>query len=354
MRGTESWDPLRQVIAQADRFFLTSHVFPEGDALGSEVALAIHLQSLGKQVMVMNDGPALDRYGFLTRLFPVHSWDNHGSWPDPGWVQVAICLDVSNWDYLGGVGRWLKAARPRIVSIDHHHHNGPFGDLDILVEDASSTGEILYRYFRAVDAPVTVKMAEALYASILFDTWGLRLPNCGNETVRLAAEILGHGISHRRICADLFEGDSLAKFDLLRLALQTLRSACAGRLAWVAITEDLFRATDTRFSDGDGILDHLLSLREVEICAMFRQQENRGVKVTFRSKGRHDVGRLAEELGGGGRGTASGVLLPVSIHEAMESVLPRLHDMLGEIVVEDSCVGGGAPFLISKVSRAAG
>lgn len=328
MTGASHWDALHEVIRRSDRFLLTSHVFPEGDAIGSEVALALHLRSLGKDVLILNDSPALERYGFLTRLHPVHSWKDDGIWPDPRWVQTAICVDASTWDYLGSVGRWLRMARPHLVSLDHHHMKEPFGNLDIVMEDAAATGEILYRYFRATGAALTVEMAQALYASVLFDTWGFRLPNSTNETLRVAAELLEFGVDHRATCRNLFETDSLPKLDLLRLALGTLRSECQGRIAWLAIPEDLFRATGAHFVDGDGILDHLLGLRDVEICVMFREQEKRGVKATFRSKGEHDVGLVAEALGGGGRATAAGVLLPMPIHEAIDEVLPRVHQLL--------------------------
>ncbi len=328
MRGTDRWGALRTAISQGDRFLLTSHVFPEGDAIGSEIALALHLRSLGKQVVIVNDDPALDRYEFLTRLFPVMSWSEFQGQAFYGWTQVAICLDASSWDYLGAVGRWIRMIRPRVISIDHHRRTEPFGDVDVILEDASSTGEVLYRYFRAVGARVTPEMAEALYASILFDTWGFRLPNTKNETLGLAAELLRYGVDHRAMCRNLFETDTLSKIDLLRLALGTVRSESDGRLVWLAIPEDLFLATGTHFTDSDGILDQLLGLRQVEICAMFRQQGQRGVKATFRSKGSHDVGRLATELGGGGRSTASGALLPLAISEAIACVLPRLQAML--------------------------
>jgi bifunctional oligoribonuclease and PAP phosphatase NrnA len=344
MKGMDCWTSLQQVIAQADRFLLTSHVFPEADAIGSEVALALHLRSLGKEAFILNDSPPLERYRFLTRSHPVLSGDGEGIWPEPGWVQTAICLDVSTWDYLGEVGRWIRSARPQLVSIDHHQVQKPFGDLDVILEEASSTGEVLFRYFRAVGAPISSEMAESLYASILFDTWGFKLPNSGNETLRLAVDLLEYGVDHRRISADLFETDTLPKLHLLRLALGNLRSSCGGRLAWLSVPEDLFRATGAQFVDGDGILDHLLALKEVEICVMFRQQGHRGVKVTFRSKGVHDVGLLANELGGGGRCTAAGALLPMAIPEAMDCVLPRLHLMLGELPCEvESSLGTALP-----------
>jgi phosphoesterase RecJ-like protein len=322
------WTYLSDVLRAGQRFLLTSHVYPEGDSIGSEVALALHLRHLGKHIFVANDTPLLERYAFLGRLFPVGSVDDLESSSSPENYDVAICLDVSNWDYTGRVGRWIQEARPTVVSIDHHHRPRRFGDLDVVLPDASSTGEVLYRYFRSIGAPITPEMAEALYASLLFDTGGFRLSNAGNETVRVAHELLELGADHRSVCAHLFEVESWSRIHLLRLALGTLQRQCGGRLAWLSISNDLFRLAGAEFIDGDGILDHLLGLKDVEICVMFRQLGDEGIKATFRSKGGHDVGRLAEALGGGGRATASGVLLAASMHESIRMVLPRVHRML--------------------------
>jgi phosphoesterase RecJ-like protein len=128
MKGDQRWQSLRRVIADADRFLLTTHVFPEGDAIGSEVALALHLRSLGKQVLVLNESAPLERYRFLTRHHPVLAWSEELDWPELGWPQVAFCLDVSSWDYLGAIGRWIRRSRPYVVSIDHHARGDHAGD----------------------------------------------------------------------------------------------------------------------------------------------------------------------------------------------------------------------------------
>lgn len=324
------WPALQSVLDKGHRFLLTSHLFPEADSIGSEVALALHLRDLGKDVCVVNDAPAPERYAFLTRHFPVGSFEDLVALENGRGFDVAVTLDVSSWDYTGDVGAWIRAHQPSttLVSVDHHRLRGRFGDLDINMEGAASAGDVLYRYFRAVDASITPAMAEALYASVLFDTGGLRMSNADNDTVRVASELVALGAQHREVCAHLFEWESWPRMNLLRLALGTLQRRCEGRLAWITINDDLFRLADAEFVDGDGILDHLLGLREVEVCVMFRQMGPQGVKATFRSKGRQDVSHLAEELGGGGRTTASGVLLRMSLHEAMETVLPRAHALL--------------------------
>jgi phosphoesterase RecJ-like protein len=323
------WDRMREIIQVSDSFLLTSHLFPEADSIGSEVALALHLRQLGKEVTVVNETPALDRYAFLTRLHPVGSFEELGPDPDPDRFDVAFLLDVCTWDYMGAVGDWIRRTGTSVVAIDHHQCADRFGVLDVIMEEAASAGEVLYHYFRATGARITPPMAEALYASILFDTHGFRLSNTRNETLRVATELLDLGADHRRVSAQLFERESWARIHLLRLALGTLQRECDGRLVWLTISEDLFRLADAEFVDGDGILDFLLGLHGVEVCAMFRQLGDQGIKATFRSKGRQDVGALAEELGGGGRATASGVLLPTSMHEAIRRVLPRVYAVLG-------------------------
>ena len=323
------WNRMREIIEVSETFLLTSHLFPEADSIGSEVALALHLRQLGKQVVIVNDTAPLERYSFLTQLHPVGSLEDLGPHPDPDRFDVAFTLDVSAWDYTGAVGDWIRKAGTSVVAIDHHHSSERFGVLDLIMEEAASAGEVLYHYFRATDAPITSDMAEALYASILFDTHGFRLSNTRNQTLRVATELLDLGADHRHVSAQLFERESWARVHLLRLALGTLQRECDGRLVWLTISEDLFRLADAEFVDGDGILDFLLGLHGVEVCAMFRQLGDQGIKATFRSKGRQDVGALAEGLGGGGRATASGALLPTTMHDAIRAVLPRIYAVLG-------------------------
>lgn len=309
---------------------LTSHVFPDGDSIASEVALALHLIGQGKAVRIVHEIAPLERYRFLLDLLPpdcLIEWAGSRATVD---ADLAICLDVSSWDYMGRLGDWLRASAVEVAAIDHHRLGSRFGDHDVIVETAASTGEVLYRYFRATKAAMSAEIAEAIYASILFDTACFRLGLAGNDTILLSAELLGHGIDHARICRQLFEVDSWEKVDLMRHALGKLQSGCDGRLAWLSIPQDLFHVTGARFADADGILDELLSLRELDVCAMFREVSGHQVKATFRSKGVQDVGLLAQEFGGGGRRTASGVLLSGTLHQVMESVLPRLQAFFPE------------------------
>ena len=326
----ERFGPLHDRLASAQSVLLTSHLFPDGDSIASEVALALHLTAQGKSVRIVHEIAPLERYSVVLDLLPpnfLFDWTGPQATVD---ADLAVCLDVSSWDYMGRLGDWLRASAVEVAAIDHHRLGSRFGDHDVVIESASSTGEVLYRYFRATQAAVSPAIAEAIYASILFDTGCFRLGLAGNETIRLSAELLEYGIDHARICRELFEVDSWEKVDLMRHALGKLQSGCGGRLAWLSIPQDLFHVTGARFADADGILGELLSLRELDLCTMFREVNGHEVKATFRSKGAQDVGLVAQEFGGGGRRTASGVLLPGTLHQVMESVLPRLQAFFPE------------------------
>ncbi len=311
----------RAQIAAAERVLLASHIFPEADSVGSEAALARHLLRLGKQVQVCNPTPVQEIYRFLIDLsgLPHEAWSEG---PDrlPA-HDLVILLDVSHWDYMGALGEILARSPAPKLLFDHHHNEEVIGDAALIDPHASATGEVLYRYFLATGAEIDTPMAASLYASILFDTGGFRFRNTRDETVLIAAELIRRGASHVETAARLFENESFPRVELLTAALSRLKSEAHGRIAWTYLTGDMFQRTGTTAVDADGIIDHLMTVRGVDLAVLFRELPGGGVKVTFRSKGTPDVSRLAEQLGGGGRLTASGVTLQRPLKETISEVL---------------------------------
>jgi len=314
------------VVAAAERVLLASHVFPEADSVGSEAALARHLTRLGKQVRVRNPSPVQEIYRFLAELsgLPGAAWDD-----GPGELpahDLVIVVDVSDWDYMGPLGPRVRASSAPKILFDHHQSRAPEGALALIDTEASSTGEVLYRYFLATGAPIDPPMAGALYASLLFDTGSFRLRNTRDETLLIAAELIRLGASHTETVARLFENESFSRVELLTAALTRVVSEVEGRLAWTFLPGDMFRRTGTTAADADGVIDHMMSIRGVELAVLFRELPGCGVKVTFRSKGGCDVGRLARRLGGGGRPTAAGVTLEKPLEASIGEVLPHARE----------------------------
>ncbi|MBD3237369.1 MAG: hypothetical protein GF330_11735 [Candidatus Eisenbacteria bacterium] len=318
----------REAIDAAERILLAGHIFPEADSVGSQAALARHLAARGKRVAVRNPTPVQEPYRFLQALggIPDAAW-SHGTQPLPA-HDLIVLLDVSDWDYMGALGGLLQASGVPKIVFDHHQSSPPAGTIGLIDPHASATGEVLYRYFLATGARIDSAMAAALYASILFDTGGFRFRCTRDETLLIAAELIRRGARHRELAAELFENQSWPRIELLTAALQRLSDESDGRLAWTYVTREMFAETRTTAVDADGITDHLMAIRGVELAALFRELEGRGVKVTLRSKGKPAVGPLAEAWGGGGRPTAAGFTLRTTLKGAIADVLPSLRELL--------------------------
>lgn len=330
---TEFCAAARERIAGAQRILLVSHIFPEADSVGSEAALARHLVHQGRYVAVRNPTPVQESYRYLIELsgLPQSAW-SHGEARIPD-HDLLILLDVSDWDYLGALGGPLRRSRAEKILFDHHQARSPENVLALIDPDASATGEVLYRYFLATGAEVDGPMASALYASILFDTGSFRLRNARDETLLIAAELIRRGASHTETVARLFENESFARVELLTAALSRVMGDAEGRIAWTYVSTELFRWTRTDAGDADGVIDHLMAIRGVELAILFRELPGGGVKVTFRSRGNHPVDSLALELGGGGRPTAAGATLSRSLKEAIAAVIPRARALVTEPVL---------------------
>lgn len=328
------FDRLQKSLDEADRILLASHNFPEADSMGSQVALGLYLKGLGKTVTICNPTPPLPMCRFLEAT--AHRADipvTVGCRDLSRWDLVVV-VDVCDWDHMGLLGRHIRECGLPRVCIDHHAPRKSFAPLMIVDPNASSTGEVVFRFLWSQGAEITADMACALYAALVFDTGCFRLANTQDDTMLVAAELVSLGARHKMICDHLAESESYERMDLLRVALGNLVTECDGRLAWASIGENHFRTTRTHFNDGDGILDQLVVISGLEVGVLFRDWIGEGVKATFRSKGTVDVSEIAHDLGGGGRATASGVLLPVPMREAIETVLPPVRRALEECLVE--------------------
>jgi len=313
----------RTRFAVAHKVVLVSHIFPDADSVGSEAALARYLIQQGKDVRICNPTPVRDTYQFLIDLSGVPSNDWLNGPDNIPEHDLLVILDVSDWNYMGQLGEVLNYSSREILIFDHHQSSEEISELGLIDINASSTGEVLYRYFLAVGAEMDEEIVSALYASILFDTGGFRFRNTRDETLLIAAELIRRGASHRDTATHLFENESFSRVELLTGALSRVVSEADGAIAWTYVTDDMFERTGTMHTDADGIIDQLMSIRGVELALLFRDIPTGGIKVTFRSKGQFNVSTLAEELGGGGRPTASGVTLQGSAEEWIEKILAR-------------------------------
>jgi phosphoesterase RecJ-like protein len=288
-----------------DRFLLTAHEGPDGDALGSLLGLHNVLTQIGKDsvmFMAAKEFPLPIEYRFLPLEEVFHEP------PADMADRTVIFLDCGNIDRMPV--EWLTAGGNDVINIDHHHDNTCFGDINLVEVDASCTAEIVYDLASLLGAKITPEIASALYVGLITDTGKFMYENTKAHTHRVAAELIEAGVDVDDTYRRLYENVPLEKLRLVSRALDGITSHCDGRLAISYITTADYEATGASEEMTEGLIDHLRSIDGVKVAAVIRDLGNRGRaarKVSLRSSaGDVDVSAIARVNGGGGHKRAAG------------------------------------------------
>ncbi len=307
-------------IRDGQSFLVAGHENPDGDTIGSTLALAGALREMGKTVVAYNQHGLPNDYRFLpggaelvTAVAPEARFD------------VGFVLDAGE---LRRAGDWIRGACRVLVNIDHHPHSEDFGDLYWVDDQASATGVLIYRLLMAAGQPVSLAVATCIYTTILSDTGSFRYSNADPEAFRVAGEMVALGVDPWEIASGLYESQEECRLRLLGLSLPTLTVSPCGTFASITVTREMIAATGARPEHTDRFVNYPRSVRGVEVAIFFREIGPERFKVGFRSKGRIDVGALARELGGGGHHNAAGV----TVDGALEGVREQLFTRIGELL----------------------
>lgn len=309
-----------EIINTYQQFIITTHVNPDGDGLGSEVALAQYLRQKNKTVKILNSSPFPDVYDFLDPNHEVEVYDEKKHIEIVSNADVVFILDISEWERLRDLGEFIKSSRLYKLCIDHHPAEKPFADYDIIYPKASSTGELIYDLLKGLDAKINMRINEAIYAAILTDTGGFRFNNTTARVHRIAAELLEKGISPHKIYQQVYENQSRARVKLMARVLGSLEFAYDNQLAWMFITQKMLKDANATLKDTDGFSDFSRSIQGVEVALLFIELEEGGVKISFRSKGKIVINELAKCYSGGGHAFASGA----TVEGELEEIVPRV------------------------------
>jgi phosphoesterase RecJ-like protein len=325
---TINWTPLADVIETHDRFLVTTHVRPDGDGLGSEVAIAGFLRQNGKDVRVVNSSPTPPRYDFLdpgATLFERYGAVQDNELADR---EVAIILDLSSWNQLGDMAEFIRLFPGRRVVIDHHVSQDDLGAMVFKDPSAEATGMLVMRAIAALGGSLTPEVATGLLTAIAMDTGWFRHSNTRPGTLRAVAELIDAGAKIDETYRNLFERNTLARLKLIGETLRGMQTDCDGRVAYATITvEDLLR-TGAIPPDSEDVVDYTVSLRGVEVGILFIAQLRGGVKASFRARSGLDCARLAARFGGGGHREAAGATLPGSMADCVAHVLQAVREAL--------------------------
>jgi phosphoesterase RecJ-like protein len=298
-------DAVAEAIRSHDRFLVISHENPDGDALGSLLAMHLGLRQLGKDSVMMLAGevplPAEYRFMALDDL-------RREPPPDAG-ERVLLAVDCAKEERLGAVPELLEQAS-LVVDVDHHHDNSRFGQVNLIVADASSTGEILRDLFRELGVELTPEIAEPLYIALVTDTGRFQYSNTTPKALRLAAELVEAGADVRRVFRGVYENVQLAKLKLLARALDRAEVSEGGGLVISYLRRTDFEEVGAEEPYSEGIIDSLRAVEGTEMAALIREpprDEGPNVRVSLRaSHDEIDVSAIARKRGGGGHRQAAG------------------------------------------------
>jgi phosphoesterase RecJ-like protein len=312
------WTPFVELVRRHRRFLLTTHVRPDADGLGSQLALAEALDGLGKEAQLVIASTWPPRYNFLDPERRVERFTPPGDpWRD---AEVVVILDTGTWNQLGDFGPFLRElAVPKVV-IDHHVSQDDLGALRLADTTAEATGRLVTEAVRALGAPLTPTMAGRLFAAVAMDTGWFRHANTSPATFALAAELEAAGANPTALYEQLFEQNTLPRLKLMGLVLDRLRVVQGGRVAYTIVRREDYAATGAVPQDTEDLVNFTRSLAGVEVGLFFMEQPRGGVKVSFRSRSA-DVARLAGRFGGGGHRLAAGATVELPLEEACARVL---------------------------------
>lgn len=319
-----TFEEIGRAFREHQRFVILSHVRPDGDALGSQLALALSLRQLGKDIRVWNEDGMLEKYSFLARAQLLTK-------PPSGAedVDVAVALDTAIQNRLGTAFQAVRTAKIWI-NIDHHPSNPGYGDLVYVDPTAPATGQIIFELIKSERLPFDRAIAENLYVAISTDTGSFQYPNTTARTFEIAAELVRAGVDVGRINQQVYENYPRRRVELLRELLRTMRFEGGGRVASFSLSLKTAAELGVLPEDNEGLIDHLRAIRGVIVAVFFEELPDGKVRVSMRSKSeKTDVCAICQKFGGGGHTLAAGARVRGSLAEVEQKILEAICDAVG-------------------------
>jgi phosphoesterase RecJ-like protein len=318
MTQTTDLKAIADALRRHDRFLVVTHENPDGDALGSLLAASLALRQLGKDaVMYLPGGTPLPReYAFM----PLEDLVREP--PADAAERVLLAVDCAKEDRIGDAAALSRA--PLVLNVDHHHDNTRFGNLNLIVAGASSTGEVLRDVFAKLGVELTPELAEPLYIALVTDTGRFQYANTTPKALRLAAELVDAGADIHAVFQQVYESVEFAKLKLLARALGRAEVLEGGRIVVSHLIRNDFDEVGAAEPYSEGIIDYLRAVEGAELAVLIREQLNQGAhayKGSLRSSiDELDVSAIARQFGGGGHPQAAGFSSDAPLTEIVERI----------------------------------
>jgi phosphoesterase RecJ-like protein len=329
------WSEVIRVINEKQRFIISSHVNPDMDALGSELALDEYLRSLGKHVTVLNSDSVPQMYRFADPRRRLRTFSPTRHQHEIEQVEVIFSLDASDgWERLGRVGSVLStradaAQNPAcVICIDHHPNTVDFADLAVVDIDAAATAELVYEMIAQAGGALTPSMARSLYLAILTDTGSFRFPKTSTRTHHIAARLIEAGADPMQLYKQIYEQAPLELIRLKGHVLTSMQLGAGGQIAWYVLDRATLKAHGVKSADLDGFPGLGMQVRGVRVSLLCVEMTRGRVKISLRSDGSVVINELARQLGGGGHPSAAGATVEGDVRAVASSLVSSLEAML--------------------------
>ena len=309
-------------LKKSKHVLLASHAHPDGDAIGSLIAMGFAIEALKKKITLYNESPIPAVYRFLPYVDRVvrHVETENA-------YDTAVILDCGNLQRIGEAASAVSPI-PTIINIDHHMTNTYFGTYQLIDTSACATAEILYRVIKKMKIPFTKAIATLIYTGILTDTGSFRFSNTNRAAFTICEEMIGLGVDPYTIAQHVYGTYSLGRIKLLNLALDSIEISPNGKLSLMTLTEDMFVETGTQPEDVDGMINYVKRIEDVKVAALIQPDQNgRGnpanpllFNVSLRSDGSVDVASIASDFGGGGHFSAAGFTIELPLPDLKRTI----------------------------------
>lgn len=315
-----SLSQVKEALMNSSEVVIVSHEYPDGDSIGSSIALRKALIKLGKAVKIVIDSDVPTDYFFLKGSLDIKQFHEVGITND----ITIIFLDCADEKRAGSRIDAVRQEACLTINIDHHTGNTEFGHLNYVESTASSTGELVYKLIKALGVEIDHEIANALYVALVTDTGSFRFDNTTAETLEIASQLIALGADLRTIRINLWESKSYNSIRLLVDVLSTIKFACNGKIAYIVVPTELIKKWNVSHSQLESFVNYPKSIQGVEVAIIFKQLNKNETRVSFRAKNDINVQLIAFKFGGGGHKKASGCTIKTQLDDAVKMVITYL------------------------------
>ncbi|MDD4725638.1 MAG: bifunctional oligoribonuclease/PAP phosphatase NrnA [Tissierellia bacterium] len=309
-------------ITNVNNIYIASHINPDGDNIGSILAMALGLKKINKNVKILKTDEIPSDYMFLPNIDMIKTYDID----EIDTIELLIVLDCGDVDRLGKY-KSIVSKSNTVINMDHHISNSRFGDINLIDEKAAATGELVYDILNKMNLEINKDIATCLYTAISTDTGSFLYDSVTARTHEIAISLIKAGIDKSDINIKLYQSRSIERTKLFISSLSTLKTYYDNKIATVKITQEMLKNSNTKMEDTEGIISFIRDIEPVEVACLLKENNKKEIKISLRSKRFVDVSEICSTFNGGGHKRASGCTINENIDDAEKLIVEQIIKM---------------------------